>query len=131
MNPLRLLGAVLLRTVACLVVVGVVVLAIEHSDSDDALGAGLLAFLVLVTLAFAWALVDGVRRGFVPSLLVWVLTSAAAGVGIPLVLSLGSDESVAVDDVVFFGLLLLVPAAVGFVIGGAVHGTRRASEPAA
>jgi hypothetical protein len=122
MNPIRLLVGVLIRTVALLAVVAVVVLAIDRSDSTDALGAGLLAFLVLVTLAFAWALVDGVRRGFVPSLLVWVLTSAIAGVGIPAVISLGSSEGVAFDDAVFFGLLLLVPAAVGLAIGGAVHG---------
>src|SRR5437868_2881943 len=76
MNPLRLLVGVLVRTVAFLVVIAVVVLAIDTSDSTDALGAGLLAFLVLVTIAFAWALVDGVRRGFVPSLLLWALTSA-------------------------------------------------------
>ena len=129
MNPIRVLSAVVIRSVAFLVVIGVVVLAIDQSDSDDALGAGLLAFLVLVTVAFAWALVDGVRRGFVASLLVWVLTSAVAGIGIPVVISLGSSEGVAYDDAVFFGLLLLVPAAVGLVIGGAVHGTR-GSTPA-
>lgn len=122
MNPIRLLAGVLIRTVALLAVVAVVVLAIDKSDSTDALGAGLLAFLVLVTVAFAWALVDGVRRGFVPALLLWVLTSAIAGIGIPVVISLGSAEGVAFDDAVFFALLLLVPAAVGLVIGGAVHG---------
>lgn len=125
MNPLRLLVGVLVRTMVVLAVVALIVLAIENSDSTDALGAGLLAFLVLASLAFAWALVDGIRHGFVPALLLWVLTAALGGAGIPAVLSLGSTESVAVDDVVFFGLLLLVPAAVGLVIGGAVHGTRR------
>ena len=128
MNPTRLLAGVLIRTVAVLAVIAVVVLAISSSDSTDALGAGLLAFLVLVTVAFAWALVDGVRRGFVPSLLLWVLTSAVAGVGIPVVISLGSSEGVAYDDAVFFALLLLVPAAVGLAIGGAVHGVRATSD---
>jgi membrane protease YdiL (CAAX protease family) len=127
-NPLSLLVGVLVRTVVILAVIGVVVLAIDHSDSTDALGAGLMAFLVLVTVAFAWALIDGVRRGFVPALLAWILTSAAAGVGIPVVISLGSSEGAALDDAVFFGLLLLVPAAVGLVIGGAVHGLSRRSE---
>jgi hypothetical protein len=131
MNPIRLLVGVLIRTAALLVVIAVVVLAIDSSDSTDALGAGLLAFLVLVTLAFVWALVDGVRRGFVPSLLVWVLTSAIAGVGIPVVISLGDADGVSVDDAVFFALLLLVPAAVGLAIGGAMHGLRGKPEPVA
>jgi hypothetical protein len=124
MNPIRLLVGVLIRTVALLVVIAVIVLAIDNSDSTDALGAGLLAFLVLVTVAFAWALVDGVRHGFVASLFLWVLTSAIAGVGTPVVISLGSSEGVAIGDAVFFALLLLVPAAVGLVIGGAVRGLR-------
>ncbi len=128
MNPIRLLVGVLIRTVAVLAVIAVIVLAIDKSDSTDALGAGLLAFLVLVTVALAWALVDGVRRGFVPALLLWVLTSAIAGVGIPVVISLGSSEGVAFDDAVFFALLLLVPAAVGLAIGGALHGLRATSD---
>jgi hypothetical protein len=131
MNPLRLLVAALIRTVVVLAVIAVVVLAIEHSESTDALGAGLLAFLVLAVVAFVWALVDGVRRGFVPALLTWILTSAAAGIGIPVVISLGSSDGVALDDAVFFGLLLLVPAAVGLVVGGAVHGTRTRPTAAA
>ena len=128
MNPIRLLVGVLIRTAALLVVIAVVVLAIDSSDSTDALGAGLLAFLVLVTLAFVWALVDGVRRGFVPSLLLWVLTSAIAGVGIPVVISLGDADGVSIDGAVFFALLLLVPAAVGLVIGGAVRGLSGRSD---
>jgi hypothetical protein len=128
MNPLRLLVGVLIRTAAFLVVIAVVVLAIDRSDSTDALGAGLMAFLVLVTVAFVWALVDGVRRGFVPSLLLWVLTSAIAGVGIPVVISLGDADGVNVDDAVFFALLLLAPAAVGLVIGGAMRGLRGAPD---
>ena len=131
MNPIRLLVGVLIRTAALLVVIAVVVLAIDSSDSTDALGAGLLAFLVLVTLAFVWALVDGVRRGFVPSLLLWVLTSAIAGVGIPVVISLGDADGVNANDAAFFALLLLVPAAVGIVIGGAIHGARGRPEVAA
>ena len=128
MNPIRLVLGVLIRTVTVLAVIAVVVLAIDNSDSTDALGAGLLAFLVLVTVAFAWALVDGVRRGFVPSLLLWVLTSAIAGVGIPVVISLGDADGVSIDDAVFFALLLLVPAAIGLAIGGAVHGLRGAPD---
>lgn len=124
MNPIRLLVGVLIRAVALIVVIAVVVLAIDNSDSTDALGAGLMAFLVLVTVAFVWALVDGVRRGFVPSLLAWVLTSAIAGIGIPVVISLGDADGVSIDDAVFFALLLLVPAAIGLAIGGAMHGLR-------
>lgn len=131
MNPISLLVGVLLRTVALLAVIAVVVLVIDNSDSTDALGAGLLAFLILVTVAFAWALVDGVRRGFAQSLLVWVLTSAIAGAGIPVVLSLGSSDSLGLDDVVFFALLLFVPAAVGLVIGGVVRGLGDRPEAAA
>jgi hypothetical protein len=129
MNPIRLVLGVLIRTVTVLVVIAVVVLAISNSDSTDALGAGLMAFLVLITVAFAWALVDGVRRGFVPSLLVWVLTSAIAGVGIPVVISLGSSEGVDLDGAVFFALLLLVPAVVGLAIGGAVRGLGGRPDP--
>ena len=125
----------LIRAAAIVAVLAVYVVVLDQSDSTDALSAGLLAFLILITVAFVWALVDGVRRGLVPALVVWALTSAVAGLGIPVVIALKNDTGIVEefgDGALFFGLLLFVPALVGLAIGGLVHRTRGPDEvPAA
>lgn len=131
---MRLLLGVLLRAAAIVVVTAVYVALLSQSDSTDALSAGLLAFLILVSIAFVWALVDGVRRGFVSAIVGWLLTSVVACVGIPVVLAIANDTDVATeigDGAVFFAFLLFVPALAGLSIGGLVHRTRGPDEVAA
>lgn len=118
---------VLVRAAVLVAVLAVYMVLLDRSDSTDALSAGLLAFLILVTVAFAWALVDGVRRGAIPALVGWALTSTVAGLGIPVVIALNNDTGIVEelgDGALFFGLLLFVPAFVGLVIGGVVHRVR-------
>lgn len=124
----RVLLASLLRSVVIVVVIAAYVAAVARSESTDALGAGLLAFLILVAVALVWAVVDGVRRGLLEALVTWVLTSAIAAVGIPVALSLTDDRDLGSelsDGFVFFALVLFVPAAIGFALGGLVHRIRR------
>ncbi|GAA4379785.1 hypothetical protein [Nocardioides caricicola] len=114
----------LVRTVVLVAVVAIYVAVLNESDSTDPLSAGLLAFLILVSIAFVWALVDGVRRGLVAALVGWLLTSVLAGVAIPATLSVVNDADLGVSDAVFFAILLAVPAFGGLLIGGLVHRTR-------
>ena len=95
MNLPRVLLGVLLRSLVIVAVIAGYVAAIARSETTDALGAGLLAFLILVGMALVWAVVDGVRRGLVEALVTWVLTSAVAGVGIPVALALTDDRDLA------------------------------------
>ena len=131
MNLPRVLLGVLLRSLVIVAVIAGYVAAIARSETTDALGAGLLAFLILVGMALVWAVVDGVRRGLVEALVTWVLTSAVAGVGIPVALALTDDRDLASevsDGFVFFALVLFVPAAIGLALGALVHrGRRRAA----
>lgn len=118
-----IIGALLRAGVVVAVIAGYLVV-LDNSDSTDALGAGLLAFLILVAIAFVWALVDGVRVGFVPSLVRWVLASALAGAGIPAIVAIRDSSGFALEDAVFFAILLFLPAVVGLAIGGIVHRAR-------
>ena len=134
MNPIRLLLAAVLRAAAFLLVTGAAIFVVGRSDSDDALGAGLMVFLVLVTIAFAWALVDGIRLGVVTPLVTWVLVGVLAGIGIPALFALVGDGGSVTDEIadsaVFFGFLVFVPAAAGCCLGGLVHRFSGRSEPA-
>ena len=103
------------------------------SIGDDALGAGLLAFLLLAVAAFAWAVVDGRRRGTATAVLLWAVVAGLLAVGWLVLGSVaGADDSMSATELMtadaglvpFTFFLLLVPAAVGAAIGGA---TRRAA----
>lgn len=124
----RAILAALLRSVVIVAVIAAYVAVINRSDSTDALGAGLLAFLILVAMAFVWALVDGVRRGLVEAFVTWVLASAVTAVGIPVGLVLADDRDLSTelsDGFVFFLVVVLVPALIGLAVGGLVHRVRR------
>lgn len=122
-----IIGA-LLRAVAVVAAIAGYIVVLDNSDSTDPLSAGLLAFLILVTIAFVWALVDGIRVGLVAALVRWLVASALAGVGIPAVLAIRDSVGFDLEDALFFGLLLFVPALVGLVIGAVVHQARGGDE---
>lgn len=134
MNLPRVVLAVLLRSLVIVAVITAYVAAVARSETTDALGAGLLALLLLVAMAFVWAVIDGVRRGLLEALLTWVLTSAVAGLGIPVALALTDDRDLAgevIDGAVFFAVVLVVPAVLGLALGGLVHRIRDRPEVAA
>ncbi|MGZ6827995.1 MAG: hypothetical protein ACXVGH_14515, partial [Mycobacteriales bacterium] len=88
------------------------------SRSTDALGVGLLLFLVLVAVALVWGIVDGRRLSAGRALLVWTVTSALMGVVVAVgsilndsALGWGDLPGELGSDVPFVLVLLLVPAA--------------------
>lgn len=131
MSELRVVGAALIRAVTLTLLSVSFQVAISTSESTDALGAGLLFFLILVLVAFGWAAYDGVRRGFLPAAGLWMLTAVLAGVGLTVAfLVTVTGETGLVDELkdsgIFFALLVAVPALSGAGLGGLV---RRQQSP--
>ena len=130
MPILRVIAAAVVRIIAITAFYLVFVEAISRSESTDALGAGLLFFLIVVLVALVWAAYDGARRGFVPAAVVWLLTAAGVGVTVTVAYVIGTETSGAfVDELrdgwLFFALLVLVPALPGAGVGGLIHRSRR------
>jgi hypothetical protein len=99
-------------------------------DGDANIGAGLIAFGVVVVISFGWAYVDGRRRGASPTVVTWAFVAAAFGLmwllGLALVEaddSLGLGERLLLDFpmVVFTAGLVFLPAGVGAALGGTAH----------
>ncbi len=131
MTIVRGIATVVLR-VAVFAAIHLAFLAVlARSESTDALGAGLLFFLVVFIVALVWAGVDASRRGFLSAAIVWVVTAVLAGVALTLVFVLTSSDSYFGEEwagsTLFFGLLVLIPALVGSGLGGLLQ---RAHRPA-
>lgn len=128
--------AVLIRVATMTAFYVVYTAVLYRSESTDALGAGLLFFLIAVVVTLAWAGLDGARHGFVVTGVVWLgaslLISAALGVVDVVTLSRADDDSLAfaydASDFVFFALLWFVPAVVGAAVGGVIHRSRPAAS---
>ena len=116
--------AVLLRVAALALLTFVYVQVLDRSESADPLGAGLLFFLIAAGVCGVWALVDGARRGLAVSVVVWTVVAAVCGVAINAVVLWTMDTSdgrgwaFGPGDVLFFALLVLVPAVLGAALGG-------------
>jgi len=131
---MSVISAVLVRAIVLGVGIGAYTwLAPRLMPDDDGLGAGLLAFALLVVVAAIWGLVDGMRREFDRVALTWLVTGALVAVGWSLGLAVnGADSSMSTlelmrADVVLlpftFGLVV-VPALVGGAIGQAFGPSR-------
>lgn len=130
MTTLRGAVAVAVRVAAITVFYAAYLAVLSRSESTDALGAGLLFFLIVVVIALVWATIDAVRHGFVPAVAVWAVSALLSGftLGIGHLLT---DEAVSLSEVTtgdlpFFAVLLFVPALLGCALGGLVH---RAARP--
>ncbi|MCD4523655.1 hypothetical protein [Nocardioides sp. cx-173] len=128
MSFLRLLTAVLART--AVLTLGYVAFAevLSHSDSTDALGAGLLFFLLVLVLVLVWSAYDGLRRGVGAALLTWALTAAASGASLVAAYVLRESGDLGAelrDSWLFFALLVAVPAVPGAAVGAVVRRARR------
>ena len=124
MTSTRVIVGTLLRSAVLLGAMAVFVAVLDQIETSDPLSGGLVAFLVLATGAFWWALADGIRSGFGWSLLVWMLTALVAGIAIPVGFAVAESNGLLDelrDGAVFFGLLVGVPAAVGVGIGGLIN----------
>lgn len=121
--------AVVVRVLAFAVLhVGYLAL-LSRSDTTDALGAGLLFFLIVFVVALVWAAADALRHGFDAMLMRWAATSLLAGLALTLVFivttadaDLGSELT---GSTAFFAFLVFVPAVIGTAVGGVVHRARR------
>jgi hypothetical protein len=122
-------GVALGALARALVLVGVTaawIAFVDRSDSTDALGAGLVALLILLATSLAWSVVDGVRHGFARAALTWAVTAVLGAAGITVFVA----DSPAWDDVALFGALLVLPALVGGGVGGIAHQIRGSAAPA-
>ena len=111
--------AVLVRVVAMGAALAGYYAAIPYLFPDDGgganIGAGLIAFGALVLISFGWAFVDGTARGISPTIATWAI-----------------DASTSASEIITHDLgtlpftlgLVLVPAAVGAVIGTAFRPAR-------
>lgn len=115
--------------------------ATDDGEGGANIGAGLAVFAVLVVSGFVWALVDGLgglgglggrRAGsellsLGALLLRWVLVSVLAVAVLVTVMTVrhggGYLSDVGASSVVFLGLLVLVPAVMGALIGYAARST--------
>jgi hypothetical protein len=94
------------------------------------IGAGLIAFAGLAITGFVWALLDGRARGISASIIIWAVVAAVLSVAWLVALAfIEADAGMSVADrigadifsVLFTCGLILVPAAVGAAIGGALR----------
>lgn len=98
------------------------------------IGAGLIAFGLLVVACGGWGLYDGLRRPIGSVLLVWLVVGLLVGAAWPFLIGL-SEGGTGVDlDVVFADLLTLTPFTMGLVcvpalVGAAVGSTLGPSRP--
>ncbi len=128
--------AVFLRVAAlALVVTAYMTLAVPlmGAPRDANIGAGLIAFGIVIVVTVGWSFVDGRRSGLAPTVIRWAVVAVVFSLGWVVLLamqdgetSLGSREAVAaaLALIPFTTGLVLVPSVVGAAIG-----QRRRREP--
>lgn len=132
MLVLRVAAAAVLRAALLVAVYAAFLLVLDRTDGEDALGAGLLYFLLVMAVALAWAVWDGSRRPYPAAAAVWVLAGIGTTVGIALAAVLmepdasGSFGDELSDGFLFLTLLVVVPALVGAALGALVRRSRTA-----
>lgn len=92
----------------------------RYDDSQDALGAGLLAFLIIVLISGIGGLIDGWRLTFGRMAFIWLVTAVLAAVGMTALINVfyePFDLDVFFSDLRDLGAftvgLILVPALLG------------------
>ena len=126
--------AALVRVVAIGAALAAYYAALPRLFPDDGgganIGAGLIAFGALVLISFGWAFVDGAARGISASIIVWAVVAAVVSVGWLVALAVAqADASMGASELMVNDLgslpftlgLVLAPASVGAVIGGALR----------
>ncbi|NHA67172.1 hypothetical protein [Phycicoccus flavus] len=133
---------VLLRVVVVVLLaaaVGFGLSALSDPSGGADIGAGVLAFALVVLVSFVWSLLDGRRAGLGRVLLRWLLVAVLVGAFLAAFPQIGSDTSF--DLQVYLGdlpesgpfgaALVFVPALVGALIGRLIGGRRARTEPVA
>ena len=140
-SPLARPTAVAVRLLLWPVLIEVAASLVARTQ-DDPLGAGFSAFAVVVALAFALALLDGLVLRVRPLALVWSVVTVLVALLVSFqpaidtlvdgdgTLSAREAADVALSDLpsslVFFVLLVGVPAALGALSGSAIRRSRGA-----
>ena len=126
---MSLLLRVLVRLAVLAFVVGayrelVVPLMSEPGDPD--IGAGLIAFGIIIIISFVWSVVDGRRSGLTSTAARWAIVAVVFSLGWVVLLAVAErDGSMSTRDalsaslglVPFTIVLVLVPSLVGAAIG--------------
>lgn len=94
------------------------------------IGAGLIAFALVMAASLVWGFLDGRARTLVPATVIWLVVAVAFGalwlLGLALV---DADESLTLVERLRFdaflgfhgAALVAVPAVIGAAVGGAAH----------
>lgn len=98
---------------------------------DPNIGAGLIAFAMVIVVSFGWSLVDGRGDGFSPTTVRWAIVAVIFSLGwVVLLVVAESDDALTTSEAVgaFVGLvpftvgLVLAPGLVGAAIGRSLRG---------
>ncbi|MGI9156861.1 MAG: hypothetical protein ACR2FG_09525 [Marmoricola sp.] len=133
-KPARLFLDIAVRTVVLVAGDWVYREIADHSPlGDDALGAGLLDFALVIAFAGLWAALDGTRQGLRRTTAVWVSVGVLGGIATTVVFNLmeapldtGVLRADLGDTAPFLAGLVIVPALVAAALGAVV---RRAAAP--
>jgi len=122
----RTATALFVRATTLLVGIGAYYLLVPvvfpDESGDAAIGAGLLAFGLIVLASGSWAFVDGTRRRFREVALVWIVVGVVVALGWAVGLALSeTDASMSAWDL-FVHDLGLLPFTIGLVVAPAVVG---------
>jgi len=125
--------SLLLRVLVRLVVLALVVTAymelvvpLMGDPGDPNIGAGLIAFGIVIVVSFVWSVVDGRRRGLPSTVACWAIVAVALSLGWVVLLAVAErDGSMSTRDALSASLglvpftigLVLVPSLVGAAIG--------------
>jgi len=127
------LPAILVRLAALAVVVIAytsLVVPMMSEQGDANIGAGLLAFAIVIVISLIWSVVDGRRAGLAPTAVRWAIVAVVLSIGwVLLLVVVEGDDSMTTREAVgaAFGLvpftivLVLVPSLVGAAIGQSLH----------
>lgn len=120
--------ALLVRATTLLVGIGAYYLLVPHvfpdepGDAGAAIGAGLLAFALLVVVSGVWAFVDGSRRRFADVAVIWVATGVVVALGWAVGLAITEADASMSAWELFVHDLGLLPFTIGLVVAPAVVG---------
>ena len=128
--------AVLLRVAVLAAVVTAYMTLVVPSMSqprDANIGAGLIAFGVVIVVTVAWSFVDGRRAGLAPTAIRWASVAVVLSLGWVVLLAVGDGDTSLGSREAVGAALALIPFTVGLVLVpslvGAAIGQRLRREP--
>ena len=127
-TPVSPTPALVVRATSLLVGIGAYYLLVPHlfpdepGDAGAAIGAGLLAFGLLVVASGLWAFVDGTRRRLRDVAVIWIATGVVVALAWAVALALTEADASMSAWELFVHDLGLLPFTIGLVVAPAVVG---------